>query len=117
MPVITGLSSFGGVQFDALDDGFTEKRLSTTVREISCDVLLDGDANWDSLSAQVVELSKERVPDGDYVIDIFAGGEQGTLTLFNRGSWLAYLTSAQLSFIHANTNVYRASCEWTTTFG
>jgi hypothetical protein len=117
MPVVVGLSSFGGVTFDALEDGFSEKRLSTTVRQISCDVLLNGNTDWDSLGALVTDISSERIPDGDYVIDVLAGYGEDTLTLSNRGSWLAYLTSAELSFIHVNSGVYRAKCEWTTTFG
>jgi hypothetical protein len=117
MPIVVGASSYGGVPFDALDDGFSEKRLSTTVREISCDVLLEGSASWDSLGALQTDISKERVPDGDYVIDVLAGHGQETLTLDQRGSWLGYLTGASLSFIHANSNTYRAKCEWTTTVG
>lgn len=117
MPIVVGLSSYGGVPFDALEDSFSEKRLSPTVREIGCDVLLNGNTDWDALGALLTDISKERVPDGDYVIDVLAGHGQETLTLDLRGSWLGYMTSASLSYFHANSNTYRAKCEWTTTVG
>jgi hypothetical protein len=109
------MSSFGGVTFTALEDGFSEKRLSTTVRQIACDVLLTSAGDWDALSAQTTDLSLERIPGGDFILDITAGGLSSSLVLDLRGTFTGYLTSAELSYFHSASTTHRAKCEWTTT--
>lgn len=109
------MSSFGGVTFSAIEDGYSEKRLSTTVRQIGFDVLLASAADWNTLSALVTDLSLERIPGGDFVIDVSGGGTSGSLVLDARDTFTAYLTSADLSYVHTNSGTHRAKTEWTTT--
>jgi hypothetical protein len=114
MAIVVGDSSYAGVTFDALEDGFSEKRLSTTVREIGCDVLLASSSDWEALSALTTDISKERIPDGDYVVDTLGGYGTDVLVLDERGSFTGYMTNASLSFVHAASGTHRAKCEWTT---
>lgn len=105
------------IDFEALEAGFSEERLSAAVRALSVAVVLPSASDWEDLSAQVTKLDTERVPDGEFVIDELGGAGEGELYLddLGRGPFTAYLTAAKLTYFTAATGEHLASLEFLAT--